>query len=85
MTRVFGSQVIVQYHPDEVDSFIQLADLIEETFPDIAVEGEEDGARKGAPAILKDNGFPLYHLNNSEGPDADVITKVLVEAGYKTS
>lgn len=33
---------MVRYHPDEVDRFIELADLVEEAMPKVMVDGEED-------------------------------------------
>lgn len=74
----------VRYHEDDIDNFIKLADMIEECFPDVVVDGEESDAHQGQIAILNASGALLSTVD-SAGHDPAGIEKILVDAGYKAS
>lgn len=38
-------QVVVRYHPDEVERFIELADCVEDALPQVRVRGGEWGVQ----------------------------------------
>ena len=78
-------QVTVQYHADDVDTFIQLADLIEDSFPNVVVEGDDSSGTQGSFAIVDADGKMLHSLAVEDLEDEDPIIKVLDKAGYHSS
>ncbi|MCJ1464010.1 hypothetical protein MMC07_002620 [Pseudocyphellaria aurata] len=76
-------KVTVRYHEDDIDEFIKLADMIEELFPDVLVEGEAQEAAQGQMDILNASGSLLSTLSKEH--DAAAIEKTLVDAGYKAT
>ena len=68
-----------------MDNYIQLADLIEELFPDVTVEGEDDqDTSKGSITIVNSDGKLLDSLAHQDGGyDADSVRGLLIKAGFK--
>jgi len=72
--------VIVDYDPASVDSFIQLADAIEDTFPGVVVQGNE---KKGAFDVgLEEEEalgviFSGHPLSEDDGLDVSTIDNIL--------
>lgn len=79
----FSAQVTLQYHEEDVDAFIEVADLLEEAFPSIAVEGEDAGPTKGTIVVLDGDGKQLHSFKVSQGCDEDTMRNVLSEGGYR--
>lgn len=53
--------VTIEYDPEDVEAFIQVADAIEEAFPSVVVKGnEESDGRPGAFEIQTDDGISVY-------------------------
>ena len=50
-------QVTIRYPPDAVDSFIEVADAVEDRFPDLQVDGEEtEDLKDGTFEVLANDG-----------------------------
>ena len=79
-------QVTVEYHPDDVDSFIQLADAFEDAFPDLQVVGSEvSDAKHGHLAIKNAAGEVLRALKAAEALSEADIAAIVETGGYATS
>ena len=48
-------QVLVEYSPESVDAFIEIADAVEEAFPQLMVEGSEVPGRVPALTVTCDD------------------------------
>ena len=70
------TQVIVDYDPASVDSFIQLADAIEDTFPGVVVQGNE---KNGAfdVGLEEEMIFSQNPLSEDDGLDVSTIDHIL--------
>jgi hypothetical protein len=68
--------VIVDYDPASVDSFIQLADAIEDTFPGVVVQGNE---KNGAfdVGLEEEMIFSQNPLSEDDGLDVSTIDHIL--------
>ncbi|KAK9787996.1 hypothetical protein WJX73_010206 [Symbiochloris irregularis] len=77
------SKIILHYHEDEVDNYIALADMIEEAFPDLAVDGEEDAAVKGSIKVTKEDGEQIHMLSHEDAGNEGLVNDVLLKAGFQ--
>lgn len=60
-------QVTIRYGPDAVDGFIEIADAVEERFPDLQVDGDEaEELTDGAFEVLADDGRVLQSASKEE-------------------
>ena len=76
-------QVTVQYHPDDVDSFIQLADAFEDAYPNLQVVGvEDDKAKLGQVAIKTTEGQLLRTLRAEETLSEADMAAIIDRGGY---
>lgn len=78
-----AKKVTIEYDPVDVDQYIQIADAIEEAFPDIVVEGNEtcDG-RPGSFEIQTEDGRGLFsRLQTGRLPDVDVLITTMSTTG----
>ena len=76
-------QVVVEYHSSDVDSFIQLADTIEDAFPALQVVGVELGDGKpGHLAIKGQDGRVLKEVASTTDLSEAEVTAILEEGGY---
>jgi selT/selW/selH-like putative selenoprotein len=69
----------VEYDPEEVDRFIELADALEAAFPHVRVDGNElSEGRPGAFEITTDNGHSVFsRLQSGLAPEpADIIARL---------
>ncbi len=77
----------IEYDPDDVDTFISVADAIEGAFPSVVVEGNEgkDG-RAGAFEVTIEDGLQVYsRLHSKAHPDAeDIIARIVNRTKYET-
>lgn len=76
-------KIVIEYDPQDVDVFIAMADAIEDAFPSVVVEGNEDGdGRAGAFEIVTSDGTPIFSkLESKRSPDpADVIDRIINRA-----
>lgn len=65
----------MEYDPADVDSFIAVADAIEEAFPGVVVEGnEKEDGRPGSFEIQTSEGIAIFsRLRDKALPDPEVI------------
>ncbi|BDA49560.1 hypothetical protein COCOBI_14-1780 [Coccomyxa sp. Obi] len=83
-------QVIVEYDSTDVDHFIEIADAIEERFPNLMVNGEET---EGGPAegkllfeVKAEDGRVLFSARQTGRlPDSGEILDALTAAGVSES
>ena len=77
-------QVVVTYGQDEVNQFIDLADAIEEEFPELQVEGVEiEQDRQGFSVKTEDGKIVLERKSAGPFPEASSIIESLKEAGFQ--
>ncbi|KAL6759837.1 hypothetical protein V8C86DRAFT_1786597, partial [Haematococcus lacustris] len=69
------SRIVIEYDPADVDRFIAVADLLEDTFPAIVVEGNEEGAegRQGSFEVRSEGQLVFSRLSELRLPDPDLI------------
>lgn len=73
----------VIYAADKVDEFIQLADAIEDEFPELQVDGEEANDPKHKFSVTKENGDVVTETNSPDVPDASSVIESLRQAGFR--
>jgi len=75
-------KVVVRYGSDDLDSFIQLADAIEDVFPDLQVDGTE--CDQGSSMTISDSDGRELMVLEPEAPEAQLqdVVKALQQAGY---
>lgn len=82
------SKVLVEYHPEEVDTFIEFADATEDEFGlDVVVEGEEVNS-PGSPAfhITLEGGAAVFSCANSGAlPPYEELFALLRKAGLSAA
>ena len=67
-----------------MDTFIALADMIEDAFPDLAVDGEEDNdTDRGSVAVVKEDGEQIQVLLQEDTQQEELVRDLLLGAGYK--
>ena len=72
--------VNIEYDPEDVDTFIAVADAIEGTFPSIVVEGNQQAeGRPGSFEVLTSDGIHIFsRLKSSKAPKPeDIVTRIL--------
>jgi hypothetical protein len=74
-------QVVVNYDESDTDTFIELADYIEENMPGVEVLGNPDGpASAGTFTLQQEDGTLLFERSEGSGnPDFDAILKEIQE------
>ena len=76
-------QIIVTYGQDEVNQFIDLADTIEDEFPELQVEGREIEKDQQDFTIKTEDGKLLAERKPAEPfPGSSFIIQKLREAGF---
>lgn len=72
----------MEYDPADVDRFIELADAIEEAFPDLQVEGNPEAeGRPGAFEVALEEGTPLFsRLATGVYPDVAGLVRAIAES-----
>jgi selT/selW/selH-like putative selenoprotein len=77
-------QVVVEYHPDEVDKFIEVADAIEEAFPRLVVDGVETEEQRSAFEVKTKEGRILFSsLSAGRLPESGELLELLQAAGVQ--
>ena len=78
-------QIVVEYDPAEVDRFIEAADVIEDAFPGLIVEGVEVDDRPHAFDVLLEDGTKVFERvsESAEVPSAEELVVALSEAGVR--
>ena len=76
-------QVIVTYASDKVDEFIQLADAIEDEFPELQVDGIEADSSQQKFLINKEDGDVVTEADTSEFPATFSVIEYLRKAGFR--
>ena len=77
-------QVIVTYGQDEVNQFIDLADAIENEFPELSVEGVEIEKDNQSFSVKKEDGTIVMERKSAGPfPEASSIIESLKEAGFQ--
>ena len=77
-------QIVVSYGQDEVNKFIDLADAIEDEFPELQVEGQEIEQDQQEFTIQTEDGKILAQRKPLEPfPDASSIISKLRDAGFQ--
>lgn len=77
-------QVVVTYGQDEVNQFIDLADAIEEEFPELQVEGVEiEQDQQGLSVKTEDGKIVMERKSAGPFPEASSIIESLKEAGFQ--
>lgn len=77
-------QVIVTYGQDELNQFIDLADAIEDEFPELSVEGVEIEQDNQSFSVKAEDGkIILERKSAGPFPDAASIIESLRQAGYQ--
>lgn len=79
-----SAQVVVTYGQDEVNQFIDLADAIEEEFPELQVEGVEiDQDQQGFSIKTEDGKIVAERKSAGPFPEASSIIESLKKAGFQ--
>ena len=75
-------KVIIEYDPRSVDAFIVLADAIEDVFPSMIVDGNEEGdGRPGSFEITTPDGNVIFsRLAMKKDPSPQEIIELLSQA-----
>ena len=74
-------QVTIKYGPEAVDDFIEIADAVEDEFPDLQVDGEEeDDLEEGIFKIVGDEGHIIFCAAMTEF-NSETVIKVLRDSG----
>ena len=81
--RLVYLQVIVTYASDKVDEFIELADAIENQFPELQVDGIEAGDTEHKFIITKEDGDIVTEAGSSAFPSASDVIDSLRKAGFR--
>jgi len=77
-------QVVVTYGQDEVNQFIDLADAIEEEFPELHVDGVEiEKDQQGFSVKTEDGKVVMERKTAGPFPEASSIIESLRKAGYQ--
>lgn len=77
-------QVIVTYGPIELNQFIDLADAIENEFPELSVEGVEVEEGNQSFSVKKEDGTVVIERKSAGPfPEAASIIESLKEAGFQ--
>jgi len=77
-------QVVVTYGQDEVNQFIDLADAIEEEFPELQVEGVEiEKDQQGFSIKTEDGEVVAERKSAGPFPEASAIIESLKKAGFQ--
>lgn len=71
----------MEYQEGAVDYYIQLADAIEERFPDVVVDGVEVSTDNGSFQVMDEDGKVIF--SGAEGEDTSLIVQKLEEAGFE--
>lgn len=69
-------QVVISYKAALVDTFIEVADAIEDRFPDLQVDGTEEELKDCSFTIKGNDGQLIYSAGENEFT-AEAIVKVL--------
>ncbi len=76
-----GVQVTIKYRPDAVDDFIEIADAVEDQFPDLQVDGDEaEDLDEGTFEILGDDGQVIFSAPIADF-NSETVIKVLQDSG----
>ncbi|KAA6424624.1 MAG: hypothetical protein FRX49_05292 [Trebouxia sp. A1-2] len=76
--------VVVTYGQDEVNQFIDLADAIEEEFPELQVEGVEiEKDQQGFSVKTEDGKIVAERQSPGPFPEASSIIESLKKAGFQ--
>ncbi len=80
-------KILVEYDPQHVDAFIELADAIEDAFPSMLVEGNEEGeGRPGSFEVLAEDGTSLFsRLSMKAAPKTEDIIALIASRQVKTA
>lgn len=72
---------MIEYDPEDVETFIAVADAIEAAFPSMIVEGNEEGdGRPGSFEVTTSDGFKVYsRLANKQSPNPDDLILLIVQ------
>ena len=77
-------QIIVTYGQDELNQFIDLADAIEDEFPELSVEGVEIEKDNQSFSVKKEDGTTIMEQKSAGPfPDSATIIESLKEAGFQ--
>lgn len=77
-------QVVVTYGQDEVNQFIDLADAIEDEFPELYVEGVEVEKDQQGFSVKKEDGTVVAERKSAGPfPEASSIIESLKKAGFQ--
>jgi len=77
-------KVVVTYGQDEVNQFIDLADAIEEEFPELQVEGVEiEKDQQGFSIKTEDGKIVAERKSAGPFPEASTIIESLKKAGFQ--
>ena len=77
-------QVIVTYGQDHVNEFIDLADAIEDAFPELLVEGAEVEHNSQGFSVKTEEGTVVIEQKAGEAlPEAASIVESLRQAGFQ--
>lgn len=74
-------QVTLKYGPELVDTFIEIADAVEDEFPDLQVDGDEEEAlEEGTFQIVADDGHVIFTATMADF-NSETVIKVLRDSG----
>lgn len=79
---MWPAQVFVEYHPAEVDSFIKVADRIEDAFPSLQVEGVERADIEQSTMVLKAQEAEVLSFTAGRVPSSQALVDALEKAGF---
>jgi len=74
---------VIEYDPEDVEAYIDVADAIEAAFPTVVVEGNESGdGRTGSFEVTTSDGVQIYSkLTSHRYPDPqDLIDRIVNRA-----
>jgi selT/selW/selH-like putative selenoprotein len=75
---------VVEYHPDEVDRFIALADALEEQFASLVVDGVEVEEQPQGFIVKTEDGRVLFSKDESgRFPDPDELAAAIAALGVR--
>ena len=77
------AQLFVEYHPAEVDSFIQIADSIEDAFPGLQVEGVERRDLQQSSIVLRGESGEVLRVQAGKVPPSAALVEALEKVGYQ--
>ena len=74
-------QVTIKYGPRLVDDFIEIADAVEDEFPDLQVDGDEDeDLEEDTFQILAEDGRVIFTAHMADF-NSETVIKVLQDSG----